>query len=67
MVEGNLRKSINYMSNCIFIDEAGFHANLRRTQGWVPKDEPSKAIVLTARTNTIFWMKSRILVLLKFA
>jgi hypothetical protein len=54
--KGNLKKDVDYMSNCVFIDEAGFHVNLRRTQGWAPKDEPSKVKLLTARTNTIFWM-----------
>lgn len=41
------------MKNCIFIDEAGFYANLRRTQGWAPKGEKAKVKVLTARANTI--------------
>lgn len=41
------------MKNCIFIDEAGFYANLRRIQGWAPKGEKAKVKVLTARANTI--------------
>ncbi|CAO0795840.1 unnamed protein product [Mucor circinelloides] len=30
---------VDYMVNCIFIDEAGFNANLRRAQGWAPIGE----------------------------
>lgn len=44
---------VDYMNNCVFIDEAGFNANLRRTQGWAPKGEPAIVKVLTARANSI--------------
>lgn len=30
---------MGYMTNCVFIDEAGFNANHRRTQGWAPKGQ----------------------------
>jgi transposase len=41
------------MTNCIFIDEAGFNANLRRTQGWAPIGETPRVKVLAARANSI--------------
>jgi transposase len=44
---------VDYTSNCVFIDESGFNANLRRTQGWAPKGEAAKVKVLTARANSI--------------
>lgn len=43
---------VNYMNNCVFIDEAGFNSNLRRTQGWAQKGEAPIVKVLTARANT---------------
>ncbi|KAI8875291.1 hypothetical protein K501DRAFT_202916 [Backusella circina FSU 941] len=33
---------VDYMINCVFIDESGFNANLRRTRGWAPKGETAK-------------------------
>lgn len=44
---------VDYMSNCVFINESGFNANLRRTQGWASKGEAVKVKVLTARANSI--------------
>ncbi|KAG1135061.1 hypothetical protein G6F37_007927 [Rhizopus arrhizus] len=44
---------VDYMNNCVFIDESGFNANLRRTQGWAPKEETAKVKVLTAKANSI--------------
>ena len=44
---------VDYMSNCVFIDVAGFNANLRRTQGWAPKGKPATVKVVTARVNSI--------------
>ncbi|KAI9254709.1 hypothetical protein EDC94DRAFT_678790 [Helicostylum pulchrum] len=44
---------VDYMNNCVFIDEAGFNANLRRTQGRAPKGELAIVKVLTARANSI--------------
>lgn len=41
------------MSNCIFIDEDGFNANLRRSQGWASKGQTPIVKVLTARANSI--------------
>lgn len=48
-----LENGVDYMKSCIFIDEAGFHANLRRPQGWALKGEKAKVKVLVARANTI--------------
>ncbi|KAG2232257.1 hypothetical protein INT48_001542 [Thamnidium elegans] len=45
---------VDYMTNCVFIDEAGFNANLRRTQGWAPIGETPIVKVKTARANSIF-------------
>ena len=44
---------VDYMNNSVFIDESGFNANLRRTQGWTPKEEAAKVKVLTAKANSI--------------
>lgn len=52
-VEEALAMGVDYMNNCVFIDEAGFNANLRRTQGWVPVGETPIVKVLTARANSI--------------
>lgn len=41
------------VNNCIFINESGFNASLKRTQGWAPKGEAAKVKVLTARANSI--------------
>ncbi|KAI8335280.1 hypothetical protein EDC96DRAFT_524804 [Choanephora cucurbitarum] len=32
-VEERKHMDLHYMSNCVFIDEAGLNANLRRTHG----------------------------------
>lgn len=42
------KKGAIYTDNCIFIDEAGFNANLIRGQGWSKKGEES---VVTTRTK----------------
>lgn len=44
---------VDYMANCVFIDEAGFNANLRRAQGWAPIGETPIVKVKTARANSI--------------
>ena len=41
------------MSNWVFIHEAGFNTNLRRTQRWAPKGQTPIVKVLTARANSI--------------
>ncbi|KAG1171428.1 hypothetical protein G6F36_011751 [Rhizopus arrhizus] len=49
------KTDLDYQSNCVFIDEAAFHVNLKRTMGWSKKGE--RAIVETpttrAQTTTI--------------
>lgn len=32
-----LESDIDYSSNCVFIDEAGFNINMKRSGGWAPK------------------------------
>ncbi|CEP16413.1 hypothetical protein [Parasitella parasitica] len=44
---------VDYLKNSVFIDEAGFNANLRRTQGWAPIGETPIVTVKTARANSI--------------
>jgi hypothetical protein len=35
-----MRKTdINFLKNCVFIDESGFHINMKRTQAWAPQGE----------------------------
>ena len=41
------------MSNWVFIHEAGFNTNLRRTQRWAPKGQTPIVKMLTARSNSI--------------
>lgn len=50
-VEELKKTDVDYMSNCVFIDEAGFNADLRRSQGWSPKGQPAIVKVLTARAK----------------
>ncbi|KAG1344247.1 hypothetical protein G6F62_004549 [Rhizopus arrhizus] len=52
-VEGLRDTDVDYMRNCVFIDEAGFNANLRRSQGWSPKGQPAIVKVLTVRASSI--------------
>lgn len=52
-VEEAIAMGVDYMNNCVFIDETGFNANLRRTQGWAPVGETPKVKVLMARDNSI--------------
>jgi len=52
-VEGLGDTDVDYMIKCVFIDEAGFNANLRRSQGWSPKGQPAIVKVLTARASSI--------------
>ncbi|KAG2191936.1 hypothetical protein INT47_012019 [Mucor saturninus] len=43
------KTDIDYQSNCVFIDEAAFHVNLKRTMAWSKKGE--RAIVETPITR----------------
>ncbi|KAG1025728.1 hypothetical protein G6F43_014129 [Rhizopus delemar] len=31
-------KGINFLNNCVFVDESGFDINMRRSRGWSAKD-----------------------------
>ena len=42
-------KGINFLNNCIFVDESGFDINMRRSRGWSAKG--SAAIVETPSTK----------------
>jgi hypothetical protein len=41
--------NLDFINNCVFIDEAGFHTNMKRTRAWSRKGE--KAIVKTPVTR----------------
>ncbi|KAI8890512.1 hypothetical protein K501DRAFT_142631, partial [Backusella circina FSU 941] len=30
---------MNFLRNCVFIDESGFHVNMNRSDAWAPKGE----------------------------
>ncbi|KAI7903865.1 uncharacterized protein BX663DRAFT_550937 [Cokeromyces recurvatus] len=34
---GIANSNVNFLKNCVFIDESGFHINLKRTGAWGPK------------------------------
>ncbi|KAI8969389.1 hypothetical protein BDB01DRAFT_856051 [Pilobolus umbonatus] len=40
---------MDFMRNCIFIDEAGFHINMKRSQGWAKKRETPVVVTPTTR------------------
>lgn len=40
---------MNFFTNCVFIDEAGFHINLRRMMGWSVKGATPIESVATTR------------------
>jgi hypothetical protein len=40
---------MDYTSNCVFIDEAAFHINMKRTFAWSKKGE--RAVVKTPKTR----------------
>ncbi|KAI7901124.1 uncharacterized protein BX663DRAFT_562465 [Cokeromyces recurvatus] len=52
-VEELKKTGVDYMRNCVFIDEAGFNANLRRSQGWSSKGKPATVKALTVRANSV--------------
>lgn len=59
---------VDYIANCVFIDEADFNANLRKTQGWELVRETPKVKVLTTRANaTLVLVPTIPKVLSKFA
>lgn len=38
------------MNNCVFLDEAGFDVNIRRTRGWAPRGKLAIEETTSARS-----------------
>lgn len=58
---------MDYMTNCVFIDETAFHVNLRRTQTWSSISSNANVKVLTARVSILtIWALYRPEVLLRY-
>lgn len=56
--ESVLASNIDYSKNCVFIDEAAFNINMKRTGGWVPKGEtPVVKTPLTRAENRSVWVR----------
>ena len=51
------QEGISYKTNCIFVDESGFNANLIRSRGWSKKGEDAVSRELP---TSPFWPASRI-------
>lgn len=49
-VQQILESGINYLKECIFLDEAGFNKNMKRSQGWAPKGKTP--VILTPSTKS---------------
>jgi len=45
------KTTMDFMTNCVFIDEAGFHVNMKRSQGWAAKGETP--VVITPSTRAV--------------
>lgn len=43
---------MDYMSNCVFIDEAAFHINMKRSLAWSKKGERAVVVVPKTRAKT---------------
>jgi len=43
---------MDYMSNCVFIDESAFHINLKRTMAWSEKGTRTEVVVPQTRAKT---------------
>lgn len=43
---------LDFQSNCVFIDEAAFHVNLKRTMAWSKKGERAIVVTPTTRAQT---------------
>ncbi|CEI89974.1 hypothetical protein RMCBS344292_04310 [Rhizopus microsporus] len=46
------KTDLDYQSNCVFIDEAAFNVNLKRTMGWSKKGERVIVEIPTTRAQT---------------
>lgn len=43
---------MDFLSNCVFLDESGFHINMRRSMGWSKKGENAIVVTPTTRAKT---------------
>ncbi|EIE82436.1 hypothetical protein RO3G_07141 [Rhizopus delemar RA 99-880] len=50
-------KDLDYTENCVFIDEAGFHINMRNN--WARSPAGTRAVVKTAKTRTVVKKKRK--------
>ncbi|KAG1140234.1 hypothetical protein G6F37_007192 [Rhizopus arrhizus] len=50
------KTDMDFMSNCVFLDESAFHINLKHSMAWSKKDFPAVVTVpkTRAKTTTIF-------------
>ncbi len=46
-------KDMDFESNCVFLDEAGFNLHITRNRGWSKKGTPAKIEVPTSRGTSI--------------
>lgn len=44
-----INDSMDYLKNCIFIDESGFDINMRRSRGWATRGSPAVITIPPAR------------------
>ncbi|KAG1049283.1 hypothetical protein G6F43_008382 [Rhizopus delemar] len=43
------QKGLHFMKNCVFLDEAGFDVNMRRSRGWAQRGKPAIEETTSAR------------------
>jgi hypothetical protein len=51
-VKDRLETDMDYMSNCVFIDETAFHINMKRSIAWSKKGERTVVVVPNTRAKT---------------
>lgn len=51
-VKNQLQTDMDFMSNCVFIDEAAFHINMKRSMAWSKKGERAVVVVPKTRAKT---------------
>ncbi|KAG1152307.1 hypothetical protein G6F37_001431 [Rhizopus arrhizus] len=44
--------TMDFLTNCVFIDESAFHIYLKRSYGWAPKGKTPVAVVPTTRAKS---------------
>jgi transposase len=49
VLEWKTDENLDYMSTCVFLDEAGFNMHLRRGFGWSKKGTPAKTVIPTQK------------------